>query len=213
MRVLPLVLAAVLGAPAGAGQAPQAPRLEPFPLASVRLLDGPFLDMQKRGLDYLLSLDPDRLLHTFRLNAGLPTSAAPYGGWEAPEVELRGHSLGHYLTACALAWEATGDERLRARALAITAELRKVQQALAARGPHPGYLSAFPEEFFDRVEARKGVWAPYYTLHKILAGLLDVHRVFGDATALEAAKGMASWVGLRAKKLTDAQWQEMLQTE
>jgi hypothetical protein len=213
MRALPLVLAAVIGAPAGGGQAPQAPRLEAFPLTSVRLLDGPFLEMQKRGLDYLLSLDPDRLLHTFRLNAGLPTSASPYGGWEAPEVELRGHSLGHYLTACALAWEATGDERLRARALAIAAELRRVQLALAARGSSPGYLSAFPEEFFDRVEARKGVWAPYYTLHKILAGLLDVHRVFGDPTALDAAKGMAAWVGLRAKRLSDAQWQEMLQTE
>jgi len=187
--------------------------LEPFPLRDVRLLDGPFLDMQQRGLDYLLSLDPDRLLHSFRINAGLPSTAKPYGGWEAPSVELRGHSLGHYLTACALAWEATGDERLKQRALAITAELRRVQLALAARGAHPGYLSAFPEEFFDRVEARKGVWAPYYTLHKILAGLLDVHRVFGDETALEAAKGMASWVGLRAKGLSDAQWQEMLQTE
>ena len=144
----------------------------------MRLLDGPFLEMQRRGLAYLLSLDPDRLLHTFRVNAGLPTSARPYGGWEGPKVELRGHSLGHYLTACALAWEATGDERLRVRALSVTAELRKVQLALAARGARPGYLSAFPEEFFDRVEARKGVWAPYYTLHKILAGLLDVHRVF-----------------------------------
>ena len=88
-----------------------------------------------------------------------------------------------------------------------------MQLALAARGASPGYLSAFPEEFFDRVEARKGVWAPYYTLHKILAGLLDVHRVFGDPTALEAAKGMAAWVGLRAARLDDAQWQEMLETE
>ena len=165
----------------------------------MRLLDGPFLEMQRRGLAYLLSLDPDRLLHSFRVNAGLPTSATPYGGWEGPKVELRGHSLGHYLTACALAWEATGDERLKARALAITAELRQVQLALAARGAHAGYLSAFPEEFFDRVEARKGVWAPYYTLHKILAGLIDVHRVFGDPVALETAKGIAAWVGLRAK--------------
>ena len=103
--------------------------------------------------------------------------------------------------------------RLRVRALSVTAELRQVQLALAARGARPGYLSAFPEEFFDRVEARKGVWAPYYTLHKILAGLIDVHRVFGDPVALEAAKGMASWVGLRARGLSAAQWQEMLQTE
>jgi DUF1680 family protein len=215
------LLAATLIAPAPAQVTPATdaastavgPRLEPFSLRDVRLLDGPFLEMQRRGLAYLLSLDPDRLLHTFRVNAGLPTSAKPYGGWEAPNVELRGHSLGHYLTACALAWEATGDDRLRARAEAITAELRKVQLALAARGAHPGYLSAFPEELFDRVEARKGVWAPYYTLHKILAGLLDVHRVFGDQAALEAAKGMAAWVSLRATSLGDAQWQAMLQTE
>jgi len=215
MRVSLLLLAIALAAPTAPDLPAHKPaaRLEPFPLGDVRLLEGPFLAMQKRGLDYLVGLDPDRLLHSFRLNAGLPTSAAPYGGWEAPKVELRGHSLGHYLTACALGYEATGDQRLKQRAVAITAELRKVQLALAARGANPGYLSAFPEEFFDRVEARKGVWAPYYTLHKILAGLLDVHRAFADATALEAAKGMASWVGLRAKKLSDAAWQEMLETE
>jgi DUF1680 family protein len=207
MVLASLALAAALAAPSAAEP------LEPFPLRDVRLLDGPFLEMQRRGLETLLSFEPDRLLHTFRLNAGLPTNAKPYGGWEGPKVELRGHSLGHYLTACALAFEATGDERLKTRALQATAELRKVQLALAARGATPGYLAAFPEEFFDRVEQRRGVWAPYYTLHKILAGLLDVHRAFGDAAALEAAKGIASWVGLRARKLSDAQWQEMLQTE
>jgi len=221
MRLAIALVVATLIAPGAAPTAPppQSPsatlgsHLEPFSLRDVRLLEGPFLEMQRRGLAYLLSLDPDRLLHSFRVNAGLPTSARPYGGWEGPKVELRGHSLGHYLTACALAWEATGDERLRIRALSVTAELRKVQLALAARGARPGYLSAFPEEFFDRVEARKSVWAPYYTLHKILAGLLDVHRVFSDPVALEAAKGMASWVGLRARGLSAAQWQEMLQTE
>jgi DUF1680 family protein len=218
MRLAFALLATTLIAPAPTLGAqppslPAGPRLEPFPLRDVRLLDGPFLEMQRRGLAYLLSLEPDRLLHSFRVNAGLATNARPYGGWEGPKVELRGHSLGHYLTACALAWEATGDERLKTRAVAITAELRQVQLALAARGARPGYLSAFPEEFFDRVEARKGVWAPYYTLHKILAGLIDVHRVFGDLVALETARGMAAWVGLRAKGLSATQWQEMLQTE
>ncbi len=184
-----------------------------FALGDVRILDGPFRDAQQRDLAYLLSLDPDRLLHTFRLNAGLPTAAKPYGGWEAPRVELRGHTLGHYLTACALMFEATGDERLRTRALGLAAELRKVQLALPSRGMSPGYLSASPEELFDRVEARKTVWAPYYTLHKVMAGLLDVHRVTGDEPALEAVKGMAAWVAQRAKGLTDAQWQAMLETE
>jgi DUF1680 family protein len=205
-----LTVFAVEAAPVGA--VPQA-RLEFFPRTDVRLLDGPFLEAQRRDAAYLLRLDPDRLLHTFRLNAGLPTTAQPLGGWEGPDVELRGHSLGHYLTACALMYEATGDERLKERALAITAELAKVQQALAARGSNAGYLSAFPESFFDRLEARKSVWAPYYTLHKILAGLLDVHRVTGDTTSLELARGMASWVGLRASRLTHEQWQALLETE
>ncbi|HSD29947.1 MAG TPA: beta-L-arabinofuranosidase domain-containing protein [Vicinamibacteria bacterium] len=208
----PALLLPLLALPLAAPGAPP-PAAETFPLRDVRILEGPFRDAQRRSLAYLLSLDPDRLLHTFRLNAGLPTSAKPYGGWEAPRVELRGHSLGHYLTACALLYEATGDERLPARAVAIVGELRKVQQALASRGMNPGYLSAFPEEFFDRVEARKGVWAPYYTLHKIMAGLLDVHRTTGDPGALELVKGMAAWVGLRAKPLTDDQWQAMLETE
>jgi DUF1680 family protein len=214
MRKLALAFTALLaGSARVAAAAPPPPALEPFPLRDVRLLPGPFLDMQQRGLAYLLSLEPDRLLHTFRLNAGLPTDAVPYGGWEAPNVELRGHSLGHYLTACALTFEATGDERLHARAVGIAAQLRQVQLALAARGSTLGYLSAFPEELFDRVEARKGVWAPYYTLHKVLAGLLDVNRVWGDIPALDAAKGMAAWVGRRAARLSDAQWQAMLQTE
>ncbi len=211
MRFAVVVLLVASGSSVAA--APVPPAAEAFPLRDVRILDGPFRDAQQRGLGYLLSLDPDRLLHTFRLNAGLPTAAVPYGGWEAPSVELRGHSLGHYLTACALTYEATGDERLKARALGLVSELRKVQRALPARGMSPGYLSAFPEELIDRVEARKGVWAPYYTLHKILAGLLDVHRATGDAAALEAVKDMAAWVSLRAKRLSDAQWQAMLETE
>jgi DUF1680 family protein len=210
-----LLAFAVVAALAGPDPAPPGSpaRLQSFARRDVRLLDGPFRDMEKRGLAHLLSLEPDRLLHTFRLNAGLPTQAKPYGGWEAPEVELRGHTLGHYLTASALAWEATGDERLKTRALAIVAELRRVQRALAGRGANAGYLSAFPEELFDRVETRRRVWAPYYTLHKILAGLIDVHRTFGDVAALEAAKGMAAWVGLRARRLGEAPWQEMLETE
>jgi DUF1680 family protein len=188
-------------------------RAEFFPRAEVRLLDGPFLDAQRRDSAYLLQLDPDRLLHTFRRNAGLPTSAQPLGGWEAPEVELRGHTLGHYLTACALMFEATGDERLRQRAVELVAELARVQQALERRGSNPGYVSAFPETFFDRVEKRENVWAPYYTLHKILAGVLDVHRVTDDPTALGIARGMANWVDLRASRLNEAQWQAQLETE
>jgi len=211
MRFAVVVLLVVCGPSVAA--APVPPAAQTFPLRDVRILDGPFLDVQQRDLAYLMSLDPDRLLHTFRLNAGLPTTAKPYGGWEAPSVELRGHSLGHYLTACALLYEATGDERLKARALGLVAELRKVQQALPSRGMHPGYLSAFPEEFVDRVEARKGVWAPYYTLHKIMAGLLDAYTYCGSKQALDVLKKMSAWVKFRTDRLSEEQMQSSLNTE
>src|SRR5262245_48526366 len=70
-----------------------------FDLGNVKLLDGPFREAMLRGQKYLLSLDNDRMLHNFRVNAGMPSSAKPLGGWEAPDVELRGHATGHLLTA------------------------------------------------------------------------------------------------------------------
>jgi DUF1680 family protein len=188
----------------------------PFQLRQVRLLDAfpaPFREAMLRDRQYLLSLEPDRLLHMFRITAGLPSSAKPYGGWEDPKVELRGHSLGHYLSACALMYASTGDERLKARADALVTELAKIQQAMPSQGYHPGYLSAFPEEFFDRVDARQKVWAPYYTLHKIMAGLLDVHQLCGNNQALEVLRRLAEWVKFRVDRLSDAQQQLALDTE
>jgi DUF1680 family protein len=184
----------------------------PFPLGDVRLLDGPFKQAQRLDAEYLLSLEPDRLLHTFRVNAGLPSSAAPLGGWEAPDVELRGHTVGHYLSALALMWAATGDTRFKSRADRMVAELATIQGALAKRF-HPGYLSAFPEEFFDRVEARQKVWAPYYTIHKIMAGLLDVHQLCENRQALDVVTKLAGWVAFRVDRLTDDQMQAALGTE
>ena len=71
------------------------PAAEPLGLRQVRLRPGPFLDAAQINRRYMLSLDPDRLLHTFRINNGLPSSAEPLGGWEQPENELRGHFTGH----------------------------------------------------------------------------------------------------------------------
>jgi hypothetical protein len=165
-----------------------------------------------RDQEFLLSLDLDRLLHTFRLNAGLPSSATALGGWEAPDVELRGHSVGHFLTASALMYASTGDARFKARADAVVAELAKVQEALATRAD-AGYLSAFPEELFDRLEKRQRVWAPYYTLHKIMAGLLDAHEMCGNPQALDVLTRMAGWVKLRMDRLSEEQRQAALETE
>ncbi len=185
----------------------------PFPLAAVRLLEGPFREAQERNRQVLLQLDPDRLLHTFRLTAGLPTTARPYGGWEAPGGELRGHSLGHYLTACALTHAATGDAELLRRTGYMVAELAKCQAALPAKGCREGFLSAYPEEFFDRVYARQRVWAPFYTLHKIMAGLLDAHLYTGNAQALDVLVKLAGWVKTRADLAGPAAQQAMLDAE
>ena len=189
-----------------------APQAVPFPLESVRLLDSPFRDAMIRDREYLLSLDLDRLLHNFRVTAGLPSTAQPLGGWEAPDVELRGHAVGHYLSAVSIMYASTGDARFRERANALVAEFAKVQDAESAKY-HPGYLSAFPEELFDRVERRDRVWAPYYTIHKIMAGLLDAHLLAGDAQALDVLKKQADWVVWRNGRLTEDQRQAMLQTE
>jgi DUF1680 family protein len=189
-------------------------KAHPFALRQVRLLDGPFHDAMTRDRQYLLSLDSDRLLHTFRVTAGLGSSAKPLGGWEAPGVELRGHTLGHYLSACSIMYASTGNAELKARAEKIVAELAKVQQAMPSRGFHPGYLSAFPEEFFDRLDAaRQWVWAPYYTLHKIMAGLLDVYTLCDDRQALDVLTKLADWVAFRVGRLTDEQQQQDLKTE
>src|SRR3954468_3946962 len=125
-------------------------RATPFDLEDVRLLPGPFRHAMELDEKYLLALDVDRLLHNFRVNAGLPSSARPLGGWEEPKVELRGHFTGHFLSACALMFASTGDDRFKARGDQVVAGLAECQRKLGS-----GYLSAFPEEFIDRVEKRR----------------------------------------------------------
>ena len=184
-------------------------KVKPFPTAQVRLRNGPFKEAMEANRRYLLSLPPDRLLHTFRLNAGLPSSATPLGGWEKPDCELRGHFAGgHYLSACALVFAGAGDEELKARANLMVAELAKCQQALG-----DGYLSAFPKEFFDRLREGKRVWAPFYTLHKIMAGMLDMYVHCGNEQALEVVEGMAKWIRGWVQPLSDEQMQRVMQTE
>ncbi len=186
---------------------------EPFPLARVRLLDSLFREAMVRDQNYLLSLDCDRLLYNFRVNANLPTQAKPYGGWEAPKGELRGHSVGHYLSACSLMYASTGDARFKERADKIVAGFAECQTALGSNATHYGYMSAFPESFIDRVETGRQVWAPWYTLHKLMAGLLDANQLCGNAQALEVLTNMANWVKFRQDRLSEQQMQASLRTE
>lgn len=173
----------------GIGRVPDL-KAQPFALGDVHLLAGPFKDAQNWNVAFMKRIDPSRLLHTFRLNAGLPSSAQPLGGWEAPGGELRGHFLGHYLSACALAFATTGDTELKRRGEEVVAGLARCQQALG----DSGYLSAFPIEEFDRLDTNRIVWAPFYTIHKIMAGLLEMYLQTGNAEALAVLIRKAGWV-------------------
>lgn len=173
-----------------------------FDLSSIRLLDGPFNDNLQRGTAYLLNLDADRLLHNFRVTAGLPTTAHALGGWESPDCELRGHTMGHLLSALALMYAGTGDERLKAKADYLVNELAQCQASMPSQGYKEGYLSAFPEKQYDRWQKHRSVWAPYYVLHKIMAGLLEVYRHCGNQQAFDVLLRKADWLQRRIGPLS-----------
>ena len=185
-------------------------KARPFPMKQVRLGEGPCKVAMEADRRYLHSLPPDRLLHTFRINAAIPSSAEPLGGWEAPDCELRGHYAGgHYLSAVALMYASTGDDDLKKNGDMVVAELAKCQTSLK----NGGYLSAFPIEFFDRLRNRERVWAPFYTIHKIIAGNLDMYVYTGNEQALEVAEKMAGWVAGYTGSLSYDHMQRVLGTE
>ena len=215
-RLWPFLLYAILAfgsSPTPAYEKRAELKATPFPLQDVRLLDSPFKSAQCLDEKYLLTLDPERLLHNFRVVAGLPSTAKPLGGWEDPKCELRGHTVGHFLSACSLMYASTGDELLKDRVTYLVSELAKCQAALPGEGFAKGYLSAFPESFFDRVDRSERVWAPYYTLHKIMAGLLDAYSFTDNKEALATLDGMASWLKIRVDRLPHDQMQKALENE
>jgi len=185
-------------------------KVRPFPMKQVRLGRGPCTAAMEADRKYLHSLPPDRLLHTFRINAKIASSADPLGGWEAPDCELRGHYAGgHYLSAVALMYASTGDDDLKKNGDVVVAELAKCQKGLN----DGGYLSAFPVEFFDRLRNREKVWAPFYTIHKIMAGLLDMYLYTGNEQALELVEKMAGWTAGYTGSLSYDHMQRILGTE
>jgi len=185
------------------------PRLELFSLGDVTLEAGPLLEARDWNRAYLMRLPNDRLLHNFRVTAGLPSTATPLGGWEEPKGELRGHFVGHYLSACALLYAATGENAIKAKADELVAGIAECQAKLNQNG----YVSAFPAELFDRLDARKDVWAPYYTLHKIMAGLLDMKIQAGNDQALDTVAKLAGWVDAWTAAKTEEHMQDILNTE
>ncbi|HEU5130268.1 MAG TPA: beta-L-arabinofuranosidase domain-containing protein [Glycomyces sp.] len=214
-----------------------APLARPFPLGAARIDDGSVFARARDELLHLARVYPvDRLLAVFRRNAGLDTrGAAPPGNWEDfghpdeaawsehdyPGRErartanlLRGHYAGHFLSMLAMAAAGTGDPALHAKVDEFVAGLGEVQDALARTGrySHPGFLAAYGEWQFSRLEdfAPYGeIWAPYYTCHKIMAGLLDAHELTGSDQALAIATAMGRWVHHRLAPLDDERRQRM----
>jgi hypothetical protein len=184
-------------------------RIEPFPLSSVRLSPGIFREQEDINARYLDSLPVDRLLHTFRVTAGISSNATPYKGWEDPTCELRGHFAGgHFLSAAALAAAGSGNSVLQNRGNDVVAGLALCQKKMGTR-----YLSAFPSELFEHLAQGKSVWAPFYTYHKIMAGLLDMYTLTGNTDALQVAEGMAQWAGEYWWGISTDQRMRMLRTE
>ncbi|NEG96679.1 hypothetical protein GFD17_07930 [Bifidobacterium sp. SMB2] len=190
------------------------PTLRNIPLAAIRFDSHSTIGRnQLLRLEYLRSVDDDRLLYAFRQAAGLDTRGArPMTGWDSPDCLLRGHTTGHVLSAYALCVQATGDDKIRRKLDYLVDALAEVQRAFARRpGCRPGFLSAYDERQFDDLERLvpyPDVWAPYYTLHKLLAGLIDAHEA-GAARALPVAKGIGRWVADRLERLTPEHRQRM----
>ena len=221
--------AALIGAAPRAIAAPASrlpAKAEPLPLNAVRLRPSIYATAVETNRRYLYRLDPDRLLHNFRLYAGLKPKAEIYGGWESDTIA--GHTLGHYMSALVLTWQQTGDTEMRRRADYIVAELAEAQ---AKRGN--GYVGGLGrkrpdgtivdgEEIFPEIMAGKiksggfdlnGSWSPLYTVHKLFAGLLDIHGGWGNAQALSVAVGLGGYFARVFAALDDARLQEVLGCE
>ncbi|MFI2206472.1 beta-L-arabinofuranosidase domain-containing protein [Streptomyces sp. NPDC020192] len=188
----------------------------PFEFGQVRLTASRWLDNQNRTQNYLRFVNVDRLLYNFRATHKLSTNgAAATGGWEAPTAAFRSHVQGHFLTAWAQLYALTGDTTCRDKATYMVAELAKCQASNSAAGFNPGYLSGYPESEFTALEQRtlRTGNVPYYTIHKTLAGLLNVWRHIGSTQARDVLLALAGWVDWRTGRLTTQQMQAMLQTE
>ena len=190
-----------------------APKVQPFSLAQVRLLPGPFLHAQNQDHAYLLFLEPDRFLHNFHKFARFEPKAEIYGGWESQGVA--GQTLGHYLSALSQMYQTTGDARLKAKLDYTVGQLAMIQDKYG-----DGYVSGIPDgramfaviKAGDPNGAKRG-WVPWYTMHKLFAGLRDAYLLTGNEQAKTVLIKLSDWAIDTTKSLSDAQWETMLEQE
>ena len=191
-------------------------KCQPFRMNQVRLLPSRFQENMKRDSAWMMSIPVNSLLQSFRNTSGAFSSreggymtVKKLGGWEALDCDLRGHITGHLLSAYATLYAQTGSQAVKMKADSIVNGLAEVQQAYG-RG---GYLSAFAEGLIDRNIQGKSVWAPFYTLHKIVQGMIDQYQMTGNEKALEMAKGMGDWAYNKLKPLSEETRKKMIRNE
>ena len=191
-------------------------KCQPFRMNQVRLLPSRFQENMKRDSAWMMSIPVNSLLQSFRNTSGAFSSreggymtVKKLGGWESLDCDLRGHITGHLLSAYATLYAQTGSQAVKMKADSIVNGLAEVQQAYG-RG---GYLSAFAEGLIDRNIQGKSVWAPFYTLHKIVQGMIDQYQMTGNEKALEIAKGMGNWAYNKLKPLSEETRKKMIRNE
>ena len=182
--------------------------VEPFALKDVKLLPSRFQRNMQRDSAWIASIPVSRLLHSFRNTAGVYSAleggydaGLRLGGWESLDCDLRGHVTGHLLSAMAYL-------QMRQKADSLVQGLAEVQRQYGT-----GYLSAFGEGLIDRNIQGQRVWAPFYTLHKIVQGLIDQYQLCGNETALQVARGMGDWAYNKLKPLGEQTRQKMIRNE
>jgi DUF1680 family protein len=200
-----------------------------FDLADIRMLQGPFHDNMVRDQNYMLAFDCDRLLAPFQKIAGLPTKAPNLGGWES--AGLASHFCGHFLSAASMMYSHTRDARLLDKIDYLLPRLAQCQRANGKRHRQfRGYCTGIPgsKVAFRKVLAGhinvgnpqalftfslNGMWSPWYTVHKIMAGLRDVYLHTGRTQARDILIGMTQWASQFPQALTPGQMQTMLISE
>ncbi len=163
-----------------------------IPSDRVALHPGPIRHRFDINRAYLMSLSNANLLQNYYQEAGLwnprhlPEEC--HGGWESPTCQLRGHFLGHWLSAAAKLYAATGDAEVKAKADHIVSELRRCQRENGG-----AWAGSIPAQYLDWIARGKTVWAPHYTLHKTLMGLQEMYALTGNEQALEIVVAWAAW--------------------
>ena len=178
----------------------------------VELFDGELKRRERENRDYMLRLETRALMLNFEMEAGLAGSAETlpwmHGGWENPCCQLRGHFPGHWLSAAAMRFHASGDRAVKAQADDMIDILEKCQLENG-----DGWAGPIPEKYLFRIAEGKPVWAPQYTLHKVFMGLVDMYQYAGNEKALAIAERWAEWFLNWTASFTREQMDDILDVE